>query len=154
MIAWSVGFREASWANNFMLDIADRLTDRIQLTTDGHKVFLRAVQNAFGNEVDYMQLIKIYGPDRSSPIRYSPPECIGVETHEISGTPERAHCSTSFVERANLTIPAYAGVQQENREPRALGCPELCSLQLLPDSPDVADHVSYGCWSYRSCLGD
>jgi IS1 family transposase len=104
MIAWNVGFREASWANNFMLDVADRLTDRVQLTTDGHKVYLRAVANAFGNDVDYMQLVKIYGPDRSSPIRYSPPECIGVETTEISGTPDRAHCSTSFVERANLTM--------------------------------------------------
>ncbi len=104
MIAWSVGFREAAWANNFMLDVADRLNDRIQLTTDGHKVYLRAVQNAFGNDIDYMQLVKIYGPDRSSPIRYSPPECIGVETTEISGMPERAHCSTSFVERANLTM--------------------------------------------------
>jgi IS1 family transposase len=104
MVAWSVGFREASWANNFMLDIADRLTNRIQLTTDGHKVYMRAVYNAFGNDIDYMQLIKIYGPDRSSPIRYSPPEWIGVETHEISGMPDRAHCSTSFVERANLTM--------------------------------------------------
>jgi hypothetical protein len=104
MVSWKVGFREAAWANNFMLDVADRLTDRVQLTTDGHKVYLRAVQNAFGNDVDYMQLVKIYGPDRSSPIRYSPPEVIGVETTKISGHPDRAHCSTSFVERANLTM--------------------------------------------------
>jgi hypothetical protein len=104
MIAWNVGFREAVWANNFMLDVADRLTDRIQLTTDGHAVYLKAVKNAFGNDIDYMQLIKIYGPDRSSPVRYSPPECIGVETNGISGNPDRAHCSTSYVERANLTM--------------------------------------------------
>jgi hypothetical protein len=104
MVAWRVGFREASWANNFMLDVADRLNDRVQLTTDGHKVYLRAVANAFGNDVDYMQLVKIYGPDRSSPIRYSPPECIAIEMTEISGRPDHNHCSTSFVERANLTM--------------------------------------------------
>jgi IS1 family transposase len=104
MIAWSVGFREAAWANRFMLDVADRLANRVQLTTDGHKVYLRAVANAFGNDVDYAQLVKIYGPDRSSPVRYSPPEVIGVQTTEITGMPERAHCSTSYVERANLTM--------------------------------------------------
>jgi IS1 family transposase len=104
MIAWSVGFREATWANNFMLDIADRLLNRVQLTTDGHKVYLRAVQNAFGNDVDFAQLVKIYGPDRSSPVRYSPPEVIGVQTTDITGAPDRHHCSTSFVERANLTM--------------------------------------------------
>jgi hypothetical protein len=104
MVAWRVGFREASWANNFMRDIADRLTNRVQLTTDGHGVYLRAVYNAFGTDIDYMQLVKIYGPDRSSPIRYSPPQFVSAEATEICGMPDRAHCSTSFVERANLTM--------------------------------------------------
>jgi IS1 family transposase len=104
MVSWKVGFREAAWANNFMLDVADRLMNRVQLTTDGHKVYLRAVYNPFGNDVDYMQLVKIYGPDRSSPIRYSPPQFVSAEATEICGMPDRAHCSTSFVERANLTM--------------------------------------------------
>lgn len=104
MIAWNVGFREAAWANNFMLDVADRLNDRIQLTTDGHKVYLRAVAGAFGNDVDYAQLVKHYGPDRSTPTRYSPPQFVSAESKAICGAPADRHVCTSFVERANLTM--------------------------------------------------
>lgn len=103
-ISWLVGFREALWANNFLEDVADRLVERVQLTTDGHKMYMKAVQGAFGNDIDYAQLVKIYGPDPSGTGRYSPPECIACEKHPKIGEPDTKHVSTSFVERANLTM--------------------------------------------------
>jgi IS1 family transposase len=103
MVSWIVGFREAAWANKFMLDVADRVTNRIQLTTDGLRAYLHAVDNAFGSDVDYSMLVKMYGAERSGPARYSPPSIIGVKQMEVCGMPDRAHCSTSYVERSNLT---------------------------------------------------
>jgi IS1 family transposase len=104
MVSWLVGFREATWANKFMLDVADRVTNRIQLTTDGLRAYLKAVDNAFGDDVDYSMLVKMYGEDRSGAARYSPAKIIGVKQMDVCGEPERAHCSTSYVERSNLTM--------------------------------------------------
>lgn len=106
MISWLVGLRDGRYARDFMDDIADRLTHRIQLTTDGHRAYLDAVEAAFGGAagVDYSQLIKIYGEPRDSEARYSPAEVIGVEEHPVCGMPDSRHVSTSFVERANLTV--------------------------------------------------
>jgi hypothetical protein len=87
-----------------MKDLADRLKNRVQLTTDGHKMYLDAVDSAFGGEIDFSQLIKIYGQSLEDETRYSPPECIGTEVSPIAGNPDPEHVSTSYVERQNLTM--------------------------------------------------
>jgi IS1 family transposase len=101
---WYVGRRTADDAADFMADLADRLAHRVQLTTDGHRAYLTAVAGAFGNQIDYAQLVKIYGTDPEAEKRYSPPVCIGADTHVVSGAPNPAHVSTSYAERQNLTM--------------------------------------------------
>jgi IS1 family transposase len=104
MISWMIGLRDAGYANEFMHDVASRLARKVQLTTDGLKVYLDAVEDAFGGDIDYAQLVKIYGAENPGAGRYSPPQVIGVEHEEICGTPDIGHVSTSYVERSNLTI--------------------------------------------------
>lgn len=104
MISWLVGFREALWANRFLEDVADRLENRVQLTTDGHRMYFKAVEGAFGNDIDYGMLIKLYGQDRAGEARYSPAVCTGYIKHELIGKPALEDISTSFVERSNLTL--------------------------------------------------
>lgn len=101
-----VGGRDAEYADAFMKDVASRLANRVQLTSDGHKTYLRAVRRAFDGEVDYAQLVKIYGKggDTASQGRYSPAECTGIKKHRITGKPNMATASTSYVERQNLTM--------------------------------------------------
>src|SRR2546421_12747308 len=99
-----VGLRDAGYAPEFMQDVADRLANRVQLTTDGHKAYLDAVEDAFIGDVDYAQLVKIYGAERPGEARYSPAVCMGAEKHEISGEPDWRHISTSHIERQNLTM--------------------------------------------------
>jgi IS1 family transposase len=101
--AWLVGLRDGGYAYEFMSDLSKRLVNRVQLTTDGHHAYLQAVEGAFADKIDYAMLRKIYGPDRSEG-RYSPPQCIGAERRVISGNPDPDHISTSYVERANLTM--------------------------------------------------
>jgi len=86
-------------------DLAERLTTRVQLTTDGHKTYLEAVEEAFGTSMGYALLIKIYGKSKAKDgeIRYSPAECMGSEVRVVSGNPDGDHISTSYVERQNLT---------------------------------------------------
>jgi len=102
--SWLVGSRSAHAAQMFMKDVASRLANRVQLTTDGYKPYLMAVQDAFGTEIDFAQLIKIYGDVLPEHARYSPMPCIGTRTMIWSGTPDKKEISTSFVERANLTM--------------------------------------------------
>ncbi len=102
--SFMVGSRGAQTAQAFMDDLAGRLAHRVQLTTDGHRVYLNAVENAFGGDVDYAMLVKIYGNDSEAETRYSPAECIGCQTVGIMGRPNPAHISTSHVERQNLTM--------------------------------------------------
>ncbi len=102
--SWMVGNRDAHAAREFIQDLAGRLNSRIQLTTDGHKPYLEAVDEAFGNNIDYAMLIKIYGDDKMGDTRYSPPPCTGAKAERITGSPERKHVSTSYVERQNLTM--------------------------------------------------
>lgn len=103
--SFMVGKRSAEYGNAFMLDLATRLKNRVQLTTDGHKVYLNAVENAFGSEIDYAMLVKVYGKGtQEDERRYSPAVCTGAELVHISGEPEVKHISTSFVERQNLTM--------------------------------------------------
>jgi IS1 family transposase len=107
--SWAVGQRDAYWAYAFMDDLKDRLANRVQLTTDGHGAYLTAVEKAFGNtDIDFAQLVKIYGDaPRSASVedrKYSAPECIGAKKKPITGNPDPAHISTSYVERQNLTM--------------------------------------------------
>lgn len=101
---WMVGKRNATYAYHFMSDLKSRLANRVQLTTDGHNAYLRGVTGAFGGDVDYGQLQKIYGSARDAHVRYSPAVCIGARKAIISGSPEPKRISTSYVERQNLTM--------------------------------------------------
>ncbi len=102
--SWMVGSRDAESAYEFMQDVAGRLRNRVQLTTDGHKPYLEAVEAAFGADIDYAMLQKIYGAEPGSETRYSPAVCLGTKVEEITGSPNRKHISTSYVERQNLTM--------------------------------------------------
>jgi IS1 family transposase len=104
IVSYLVGGRDASYAYEFMQDVAGRLANRVQLTTDGHKAYLTAVEGAFGADVDYAQLIKLYGDTPGPAGRYSPAQCTGIIKHRVEGNPERAHVSTSYVEHQNLTM--------------------------------------------------
>lgn len=104
MISWIVVARDAGYAHEFMQDVAARLANRVQLTTDGHKAYLDAVEGAFGADVDYAMLIKLYGDTPHPPGRYSPAECTGAKPRRVEGRPDPAHISTSYVERQNLTM--------------------------------------------------
>jgi IS1 family transposase len=108
IVGWNVGNRDADCANSFMHDIASRLANRIQLTSDGHHAYLEAVADNFGSQIDYAMLIKLYGgkdtQDRSASKRYSPAKFTGSRTTVISGNPDPLHISTSHVERSNLTM--------------------------------------------------
>ncbi|MGB9068455.1 MAG: IS1 family transposase [Candidatus Acidiferrales bacterium] len=99
-----VGGRGSRTAKRFMDDLASRLANRVQLTTDGHKVYMQAVEDAFGSDIDYAMLVKIYGEDASPEKRYSPAECIGCRRVGIVGSPKESLISTSHVERQNLTM--------------------------------------------------
>lgn len=104
IISYLVGLRDAGYAYEFMQDVASRLSNRVQLTTDGHKPYLEAVEGAFGIDVDYAMLQKIYGAERAGEARYSPAKCIGTKRAAITGNPNPDHISTSYVERSNLTL--------------------------------------------------
>lgn len=101
---WMLGSRDAQSANAFIGDLASRLAGRVQLTTDGHKPYLKAVEGAFGLDVDYAMLVKIYGQTTEGQKRYSPASCLGCESKAVTGQPDPKHVSTSFVERQNLTM--------------------------------------------------
>ena len=104
LISWLVGARDSEYALAFVDDLRQRLTNRVQLTRDGHKAYLEAVEEAFGDDVDYAVLQKLYGTAPEAQTRYSPAKCIGVRSEEITGNPDPKHVSTSYVERQNLTM--------------------------------------------------
>ncbi len=104
IVSWLVGGRDAYSANEFMKDVSSRLANRVQLTTDGLKVYLDAVYNAFEGFIDFAQLIKMYGGEKDSEKRYSPAECTGTKKKVIQGNPDKKHVSTSYIERQNLTM--------------------------------------------------
>ncbi|HEY6768117.1 MAG TPA: IS1 family transposase [Candidatus Sulfotelmatobacter sp.] len=105
IISYTLGDRGAGTAFAFMKDVASRIDNRIQLTTDGHRVYAEAVENAFGSDIDYAMLVKIYGASGENPeSRYSPATCIGCRTGVLAGKPDPKHISTSFVERSNLSM--------------------------------------------------
>ena len=102
--AWHVGQRTGDDAMIFVKDLALRLSSRVQLTTDGLRAYVEAIDEAFGAEIDYATLQKIYGTDPAAEKRYSPAKCIGTETKVVRGNPAAEHINTSYVERANLTM--------------------------------------------------
>ena len=104
--SWYIGDRSSQSAWEFLTDLRKRLNNRIQLTSDGHKAYLVGVAGSFGDDVDYAQLVKIYGkePHSGGQRRYSPAECLGAIKTPVSGEPNPEHISTSFAERANLTM--------------------------------------------------
>lgn len=104
IVSYFVGDRSGQSAIALMDDLCARLANRVQLTTDGHKAYLEAVEGAFGADVDYAQLVKLYGPTITAPGRYSPAECTGIRKITREGNPDLAHVSTSYVERQNLTM--------------------------------------------------
>lgn len=104
LISYLVGLRDSGYAFEFMNDVASRLTHRVQMTTDGHKPYLEAVEGSFGADIDYAMLIKIYGSERTDESRYSPPECTGTRQIVVTGNPEKKFISTSYIERSNLTL--------------------------------------------------
>ena len=102
--SWYVGDRSAASAYRFIHDLKSRLTHRIQLTSDGHRPYLEAVEGAFGSEIDYAMLIKRYGKPLLYEARYSPPVCIGIRRRKIKGNPDKKLISTSYIERQNMTL--------------------------------------------------
>jgi IS1 family transposase len=106
IVSYLVGGRDSEYAMWFIDDLASRLANRVQLTSDGHRAYLEAVEGAFGADVDYAQLVKLYGSEggKSAEVRYSPAECTGIRKRAVEGKPDDAHVSTSYVERQNLTM--------------------------------------------------
>lgn len=104
IVSYLIGGRDAGYANEFMQDVAARVASRVQLTTDGHRPYLEAVEGAFGADIDYAMLIKHYGEPVGAMGRYSPGECTGIDLRRVEGRPNLAHVSTSYVERQNLTM--------------------------------------------------
>jgi len=104
MICWQVGERDAAAAYDLISDLESRLADRVQLTTDGLRIYLTAVEKVFGADIDFAQLVKIYGPDAAGEKRYSPAVCLGADRTRITGRPDPKHVSTSYIERQNLTM--------------------------------------------------
>lgn len=104
ILATLVGGRDGEYAMAFMDDLRSRLANRVQLTSDGHKAYLEAVEGAFGGDIDYAMLVKIYGEAPGPKGRYSPAECVGARKHRVEGSPDPAHVSTSYAERQNLTM--------------------------------------------------
>jgi IS1 family transposase len=105
MVSWFVGGRDGECAMIFMDDLRQRLANRVQLTSDGHKAYLEAVEGAFGDDIDYAQLIKVYGEaPEAEKGKYSPAECIGTQKIKVTGNPDRQHVSTSYAERQNLNL--------------------------------------------------
>jgi lambda repressor-like predicted transcriptional regulator len=159
--SWMVGNRDGIAAKMFIQDLASRLANRIQLTTDGHKAYLEAVDEAFGSDIDYAMLVKLYGGEIHDEARYSPAACIGTKTEKITGNPKERHISTSYVERQNLTnayayaevYPPYECVLKEAGEPHCGDLPALHVLQFRSHSSDLTHYSGNGRWRDGSGLG-
>ena len=134
--AWRIGDRSGMTAIDLMDDLRARLAHRVQLTTDGHSAYFEAVEGAFGGDVDYAQLIKLYGATgKEDERRYSPAECVGIRTKVVEGSPDRRHISTSYVERQNLTMRRFTRLTN------------AFSKKLENHAHAVALHI----WHYNFC---
>lgn len=160
IITYMLGDRGVGTALAFMQDLASRLETRIQLTTDGHRVYAEAVEAAFGSEIDYAMLLKLYGASGDNPeARYSPATCIGCRTGVLAGDPDPKYISTSYMERQNLSM--RMGMRRFTRltngfskkfENHGHQSTVTSPLQFLPRSQDAARDSRDGSWPHRSCL--
>lgn len=132
---WTIGQRDAATATHFVDDLAGRLANRVQLTSDGLKLYLAAVERAFQGAVDYAQLIKVYGIDPQGEKRYSPAICTSCESKSVTGRPDPEHINTSYIERANLTM--RMGMRRFTRLTNAF------SKKLENHAAAVSLHVMY-----------
>jgi IS1 family transposase len=163
-----IGPRDGGTATEFMQDLAGRLASRVQLTTDGHKMYLSAVEDAFGGAIDYAQLVKMYGAAPEGPeVRYSPAECIGCERIGVTGNPDPKHVSTSYIERHNLTLRmsirrytrlTNAHSKKLRNHTAALGLfltyYNFCRLhQTIRCTPAMAAGVTSRLWSIEDLVG-
>lgn len=163
-----IGSRDVGCATEFMQDVASRLVNRVQLTTDGHKMYLQAVEDAFAGEVDYAMLQKIYGAAPEGPeVRYSPAECLGCQKIAVQGTPDPKHVSTSYVERHNLTLRmsirrytrlTNAHSKKLRNHTAALGLflcyYDFCRIhQTLRITPAMAAGVTPHAWNVEELIG-
>jgi IS1 family transposase len=154
VVTWRIGQRSADDAQRFMNDLASRLSNRIQLTTDGYGPYVAAVFFAFGGKhtIDFAQLVKEYGGPVKGERQYSPPSIVKCKKHVVFGSPDERAISTSHVERQNLTMrmkmrrmTRLTRLLQEDREPRERRRAPLHALQLLSSASDAANHSGYGC---------
>jgi IS1 family transposase len=104
VVTWMLGQRDLSTAKDFVNDLASRLSKKVQITSDGHRPYLQAIEDAFGEDVHYAMLQKIYGASIENETRYSPAQCIGCEMKVVTGSPDPDHISTSYVERQNWAV--------------------------------------------------
>jgi IS1 family transposase len=102
--AWLVGLRNAGYAYAFANDLKNRLANRVQVSTDGHGMYLEAIEHAFGADIDYGMLVKLYGPEPEGERHYSAAKCLSATKHVVQGKPDYEAISTSYVERQNLTM--------------------------------------------------
>jgi IS1 family transposase len=167
ILSYLCGGRDASWACKFMEDLASRVTTRIQITTDGHRAYAEAVEGAFGMDVDYAMLIKLYGaPSEKYDTRYSPSGLIGTRTAVLSGNPDHRHISTSFSERQNLTVRmsnrrftrltnGFSKKLENHRHSMALHYAyyNFCRVhQTLPVTPAMEAKLTDHAWSIEELL--
>jgi IS1 family transposase len=167
MICWHVGQRDARAASEFTADLASRLANRVHLTTDGNRVYLEAVEGAFGADIDYAMLVKLYGSDSEGEKRYSPPVCLAAEKTRIMGRPDRTHISTSYVERQNLTMRMQmrrftrltnAFSKKLDNHACAVALHFMCynfarTYQTLKTTPAVAAGVADHIWTIEEIVG-
>jgi IS1 family transposase len=169
-ISYLVGNRDAEYAMALMDDLRQRVTARLQLTTDGHSPYLQAVEEAFGADIDYAMLVKLYGTPPSSPEasrRYSPSDCIGTRKREVAGNPDPSHISTSYVERQNLTMRmairrftrltnAFSKKFENHAHSAAIHFMHYNFVRIHQTSrvtPAMAAHLSKTLWSLTDIVG-
>ena len=166
MICWQVGERDAATAYDLISDLESRLANRVQLTTDGLRIYLTAIEEVFGADIDYAMLVKLYGSDAEGEKRYSPAVCIAAERTPIMGRPDPKHISTSYVERQNLTV--RMGLRRFTRLTNAFSKKlenHACAVSLhfmyysfarvhqtLKTSPAVAAGVTDHVWSVEEIV--
>ena len=167
MICWQVGERDAATAYDLISDLETRLTNRVQLTTDGLKIYLTAVEEVFGADIDYAMLVKLYGSEAGEEKRYSPAVCLAAEKLPIQGRPDPKHISTSYVEQQNLTV--RMGLRRFTRLTNALSKKlenHACAVSLhfmyynfarvhqtLKTTPAVAAGVTDHVWTVEEIVG-
>jgi IS1 family transposase len=159
ILSYEVGDCSAATAIEFMDDLCRRLANRVQLTTDGHKAYLEAVERAFGGDIDYAMLVKLYGDlgSKTAERKYSPAEYTGIKERRVEGKPDMAHVSTSYVERQNLTMRMGMrrftrlanGFSKKLGKPPAHAFALLRSPQFRTDAKEPAHDARYGRWRDR-----